>query len=288
MMKVFVPYHISGVWKPILSRNPLESGSVGIGIVLSSGVELLYGELRARRPVSKLDPTSMKVLELTGTPTHFLDHVEMRERYGLGQGYGASAARALALSIAIEVVRGSASFTKACEVAHVAEVLCGTGLGDVVAEAMGFGIVVRLRHGPPGRGVIECFVPRKRFGVVTASMGTMSTREMHELFGSRINRFAAKYMEQFLDSPSMDSFVEASHGFSLEVGFLPRDLDEALRNKLRPLTARGEVLGYFVKKKLLVVVCVHGAEEEVSDALRSLNLEPRIDCVGMRRAVVEV
>jgi len=284
-MKVFVPYHVTGVWKPIVVRSPIESGSVGVGIVLSSGVELHYPTTRGN--LADLDETSRKVLELTNTPQSFVEKVELRERYGLGQGYGASAARALALSLAIEMVRGRASFLRACEVAHVAEVLCGTGLGDVVAEAMGFGIVARLRHGPPGRGIVECFVPKTRISVVTASMGFMSTREMHRVYGDRIRRFAGMYIELFLENPTIESFVQASHGFSLDVGFLTRDLDRVLSERMRNLIAKGYVLGYFVKKKLLVIICVEGVEDEVSEILKSLRLEPRIDSVGIKSAVVE-
>ncbi len=285
-MKVFVPYHISGVWKPIVSRDPVESGSLGIGIVLSSGVTISTEPIDGGCEL-ELDPTTRTVLKLMGVSEGALPKLWIKEDRPLGYGYGASASRALALSLLIEVLMGKGSFCRAGEVAHVAEVICGSGLGDVIAEALGMGIAVRLRHGPPCKGIVDSFIPKRIYTVITVPLGRMTTSEMHAVYGDRIARFSQRFIEMFLESPSIHRFVEVSHLFSKEVGFLTKDLEERVSKALAKYLSVGVVLGFFIKKKLLVVIAEKDYEVDVASALRKeLGIEPFIDLLGIRRTVV--
>ncbi len=288
-MRIFVPYHISGVWLPVHSSSPLDSGSLGIGIVLSSGV-MLANDVHVHAEPLRLDPTTELVAREYGASDERLSSMRIIEPRPLGYGYGASAARALALAIALEIMYGRGSLCRAGEVAHVAEVVCGSGLGDVIAELEGVGLVLRKRHGPPCRGVVDSYVPPRRYAVVTLPLGRMTTREMHEIFGERIRSLAPRYIDSFLESPSIERFLEVSHGFSKEVGFLTRDLEQRVREILSSYIARGCVLGFFVKKRLLVVVAEPGSENDVAEALSGLSKgsNPAIDFLGTSRAVVSV
>ncbi len=287
-MMVFVPYHVSGVWLPIQGANPVDSGSIGVGILLSSGVTISTIPRKGFRRL-ELDPTTERVLEIMDVDRGFAESLWIREERPLGYGYGASASRALALALAIEVIKGRGSLCRAGEVAHVAEVVCGSGLGDVIAEAMGMGIVARIKHGPPCRGVVDSFVPRKRYAIVTLPLGRMTTREMHEVYGERIRRVARSYIDRFLENPSIETFLEVSKGFSRDVGFLDRVTEERVLQALRRYLSQGLAMGFFIKKKLLTVVAEPSAASEIGESLAGvMGVEPSIDLLGTRRAVVEI
>ena len=66
----------------------------------------------------------------------------------LGSGFGASGAGALSCAYALNGAFDLGLFaSQVGEAAHGAEVVSGTGLGDVIAQSTG-GLVVRLSPGP--------------------------------------------------------------------------------------------------------------------------------------------
>lgn len=72
-----------------------------------------------------------------------------------GSGFGASGAGALGCAYALNRHFDLAlTADQAASVAHEAEVVCRTGLGDVIAQNSG-GMVLRLEAGAPGSGRID-------------------------------------------------------------------------------------------------------------------------------------
>ncbi len=283
-MKIFVPYHISGLWVPIKRGSFVDTGSLGVGIVLESGVEL------ARCPTScvELDPTSRIAASIYGVRSDVLEGYHLREAHGLSEGYGASAARTLAVAVALEIDRGLGSLCRAGEAAHIAEVAMGTGLGDVIAEFYGGGLVVRTEPGAPCRGRVDAY-PIRRYCIVTVVLRRWSTVDMLRSLWNRMTVAGRRLYEEFLSRPGIDTFLELAHRYSRELGFLTKELDDALRNALGRYLARGDVLGYFVKKALLVIVVEPSTCSEIASVLeRCLGFKPSIDWVGYRGVVVEL
>ena len=276
-----VPHHVSGFWIPVITNDPLSSGSLGAGLVLSRRLEAQVG---IGEPPN--DAVSRRVAEISGLG----EPVAMRidEGYPLGQGFGASAARALAQAIAIECTMGRGSLLKAAERAHRAELVEGTGLGDVIAEFYGGALVVRLRPGPPGHGVVDCYPVSKRIRIVALSLGAMSTREMHEKYLSRIMVCGRDSYRRFLDEPTLSRFVAEAQRFSLCVGFMDRELKERVESAIKKAVRLGASMGFFVKKRLLVVVVDESCVDEVAEALRKeFKCSVWIDRVGASGVEVE-
>jgi len=183
----------------------------------------------------------------------------------LGSGYAASAALALAYSTLVAASSGSMGFEEAAREAHIAEVVEGTGLGDVVAIYYGRMLEARTAPGGPGVGRVESF-PVDASHVVTASLGFMSTSDMHSSRLEYIERAFAKAYTQFIENPSLDSFLESARMFSIEAGFAGRELAE----RLDGLVSRGLARGWYVKKKVVVVVPEDGLVGEVAGELKRI------------------
>jgi pantoate kinase len=93
----------------------------------------------------------------------------------IGFGLGSSGAAALSLSYALnEAAKVGLSVEEAAQIAHWAEIVCGTGLGTVIAEYVG-GFETRTRAGAPGIGIIRK-IELKGYKVIIFCMGPISTK----------------------------------------------------------------------------------------------------------------
>jgi len=287
-IRVSVPYHITGFWIPIKTPSLLTTGSLGAGIVLDSRVVLEYTS-EERNSTVNIDKTSIDALKLLPSSIsvdHFVRHTNIIDIYTLGEGYGASGARALAFSITYSILN-RLSLCSAGQAAHVAEVLNGTGFADVLAEYTGKGLVVRLSPGAPCIGKTD-IIPIKRFYVITAPLGKLSTIEMHAAYGYKIAVHGYRAYREFIENPCIENFLEKARYFSTAVGFMSHDLDSQLREELKSFIAKGIVIGYFIKKKLFVMLLEDIDEEVIEKITKIIKVKPRIDRIGYRGIEVEI
>ena len=183
----------------------------------------------------------------------------------LGSGYAASGALALVYA-SITALLNRRGFEDAARAAHIAEVEEGTGLGDVIAMYYGRMLEARTAPGGPGIGRVESY-PVDAVYAVTISLGYMATGEMHssrlELIRSAFSRAFSKFME----NPGLDSFLEAAREFSIETGFAGKEAIEVLDRLVRSNIARG----WYVKKKVVVVIPENGCERDVVEQVEELK-----------------
>ena len=157
--RAWVPYHITGFFAARQSVNPLQSGSIGCGLCLTPGAittiessldiqttEIILNGLVSEAPVSRF--VAKKLAE---GPVRVKTDMNMP----FGAGFGASGAGALGCAYALNCHFDlGLTADQAASVAHAAEVVNRTGLGDVIAQNSG-GLVVRLEPGAPGIGRID-------------------------------------------------------------------------------------------------------------------------------------
>ena len=155
-MNAFVPSHITGFFAALRQEDPMLSGSIGCGLNLALGATttvepseemqiFLNGELSDA-------PVSRYVLDrLAKSPVIVRTQLDMP----LGSGFGASGAGALGCGLALNSHFNLGMMAnQVAAVAHCAEVVNRTGLGDVIAQNTG-GLVVRLLPGAPGIGRVD-------------------------------------------------------------------------------------------------------------------------------------
>ncbi len=254
-MKVAIPPHITGFWIPYLSLDPLLSGSVGAGLTLHPPIEIEESErseIRVNGRKLSFFPPERTIEQVTGLGPI---GVEVNGSVDLGEGYGMSSAISLGLSIYSLNRRRRPSLEEAARIAHLAEVLNRTGLGDVIAEITGGGLVQRVRPGPPGIGdAVRIQVNSKRIKVVTAHSGRLTTPEMLRTYWASTTYCGFRALNKFMESPSLESFLSASHEFSLCTGMLDKSLEKKLDTLLAKPLKKGGLLGYYRKKNLLTVL----------------------------------
>ena len=275
-VKISIPIHITGFWTICRHEDELRTGSMGAGLVLKPRVNITaeYGE-----------EEEIKVL-FNGKSFHacFLDYVltsynlqNVRIYIGspmdLGLGYGLSGAISLGTSLSLETLssivnRKPLNPYAAGQVAHVAEVKCSTGLGDVIAEFYGGGLEVRVKPGAPDVGEVV-FIPVTRdIHVLTFSLPGrfMTTPEMLTKYRDKIIMYGSEVLKKLLDNPCIEEFVCLSNYFSAKVGMLSLDARSFIDEAIKPY--RNNVVGYYVKKNLCVIVCDESISRELMEHLK--------------------
>lgn len=217
----FAPGHVTGIFAPSLeARDPRGRGSVGAGLVLPLGVRAtarwtpggasrltLASDLGTALPISEEVGRRL----LAGSKGHL--EVVLVHELPVGRGLGMSAAGALATALAASRALGR-SHAHAVEVAHLADLYGGGGLGGVAA-IMGGGLEVRLRAGLPPRGIVR----HRPFPapVFVAMLGApLLSRPLlqSEGFRERTLRAARSGLESVARAPTPETFLTASEEFT--------------------------------------------------------------------------
>ncbi|MGA9098849.1 MAG: pantoate kinase [Methanotrichaceae archaeon] len=219
-MKAFVPSHITGFFAAKRQENPLLSGSIGCGLNLALGATTIV------EPSDKMQiflngelsdaPVSRYVIDrLAKTPVNVRTKLDMP----LGSGFGASGAGALGCAYALNAHFDLGMMAnQVAAVAHSAEVVNRTGLGDVIAQNTG-GLVVRLEAGAPGIGRVDR-IPVPAINVNFVVRGPISTREVlsDEKAMNDINSAGKACLKELLAKPTLEEFMRLSRRFTSKIG----------------------------------------------------------------------
>lgn len=236
---VFVPGHITGFFTIENHEISLKNGSCGAGFLLSKGVRTTIedgDELTVN--VNQGDSTVIdEVLKILEVDTNFT--ITQDIQLPIGAGFGTSAASALSLALAINDFLDLNYPKELCgQIAHMAEVNLGSGLGDVIAQT-GHGMVLRVEPGAPGIGKIESFehdvyVAWKTFGGIDTSS---IIRDPHHR--EVISDVGLKYLEFFEEKSSLRNFLDFSYKFSTETKLMSGEV----KSLVDYLNSRDDILG---------------------------------------------
>jgi len=223
--RAFCPGHITGFFEICRTDNLLASGSRGGGLCTSLGA-------MSGVSIERSDDLTIEV-DIDGEPReaevtraalrHLLGgeqfHVNVTINLDLpeSQGFGMSAAGALSTCVAASHILGIAR-QKAFEAAHVAEIECGTGLGDVSAIHRA-GITIRELPGLPPTGRVHRIeeAPEAVLAVVGPPIKTSDMLKDAELT-RRIIQGGAERVSQLLSRPTVDDLMRLASSFTLETG----------------------------------------------------------------------
>lgn len=285
--RAFAPAHITAFFEPCFAESPERTGSRGAGVTLEAGVH-------TEAVAEAADSTSITV-ELNGrlcsceVSTKVAEMLlEMKgERYRVklshtcqvpvAQGLGASGAGALSTAIALSHALGlRLSATMLGRIAHVAEVECLTGLGDVAAQIHG-GLVVRTSPGAPGVGSVERFYCREEVAVLVMGGEKPTGRCLRSLrAGSEMHRLTRSCLQRMLEEPELSTLTRLSRKFALSTGLA----SEKLREALLMLEAHGISAGVCMLGEALFVEA--GDAEKAAELLKLQPLLFRSDNCGAR------
>jgi len=237
--RAFAPAHVSGIFVPCLDApDPRGRGSLGAGLVLDVGVTAVAAWQAASRSTVRLFADVALPLEISRTVATRLAAgrggrltVRLEHSLPIGQGFGSSAAGALATGLA---VAGALDLprARAVEVAHLADLFGGGGLGGVAA-ILGGGLEMRVKAGLPpfGRIVRERIDRSVLVGTVGAPIRSATLLRRP----ARLRRFreGAELFAELAANPGWDRFWTVSERFTDSVRLAPPRLSALLRGLRR-------------------------------------------------------
>ena len=236
---VFVPGHITGFFTIENHDVSLKNGSCGAGFLLSKGV------ITTVEPADELeiivnqgdDTVINEVMSIMEIDTNFKINQDIQ--LPIGAGFGTSAASALSLALALNEFLDLNYSKELCgQIAHMAEVNLGGGLGDVIAQT-GKGMVLRTQPGAPGIGEIKSFehdvyIAWKTFGGIETSSIISNPHHKQAIIDTGL-----KYLEYFEEKPSLRNFLDFSYKFSSETNLM----SDEVKNLVDYFNSRSDILG---------------------------------------------
>ncbi len=262
---VFVPGHITGFFTIENHEISLKKGSCGAGFLLSQGVKTTVSESsKLTVDVNQGDSTVIdEVLNILEIDADF--KITQDIQLPIGAGFGTSAASALSLTMAINEFLNLGYSTELCgQIAHMAEVNLGSGLGDVIAQT-GHGLVLRTRPGAPGIGEIKSFekdvyIAWKTFGGIETSEIIEDPHHMKIISSSGI-----KFLDEFEKDPSLENFLSFSYEFSKCTNLM----SDEVKNMIEYFNSRPNILG----SSMAMLGNTVFAFAYSKDAFETLNIE---------------
>jgi pantoate kinase len=231
-VSAFCPGHISGYFRRIEGETSVSTGSIGAGIVIDEGVTATVTPADTTSvSVWRKDSTGKQVrYSLTSPPLEYVlkkigvtVSVTTECRLPIGAGFGLSAAALLATLTAVNRCYDlRLTPHDIAALAHDAEVIHRTGLGDVSA-CQGGGRVVRKSPGIDGAIIRSFDLPEPLY---TVSFGPISTPAV---LGSReqMDRVTAAFPPAPPDNA--EDFFKISRLFAERSGLLTREAGYLIR-----------------------------------------------------------
>jgi pantoate kinase len=238
--KAFAPAAISSFFeihdtqdgKPIVDLEKV--GAIGGGFGLEKGVTTTVTAEKAQENSINIFINSKPTLEakttkqvmetlLKQTSAKFAVTVEHQIEVPIGTGFGTSAGGALTAGLALrEALALPLTLNQIGKIAHVAEIECLTGFGTVSSLTFGGGCVLVVEPGAPGICQIDRIPISPEYMLVAGFFKSNIPKE--SVFSSpkkraEINHYGKKTLEDILDEPSLENFLDCCWEFSQKAGF---------------------------------------------------------------------
>jgi len=250
--RAYAPAHITGFFAVRQHQDPVKAGSIGCGLCLEAGVTATitvdpsYMGSLIRFNGKQIDlPTVEYVIKGLLEPGHSQVIIDLESDIPLGFGFGISGAAALASALALNAVFDlHKTVNQVASIAHCAEVMNKTGMGDVSGQCAG-GVVIRIKPGAPGTGQIDT-IPFSQTEVSWVCLGEINTASVlgnKEALNS-INRVGSNALTTLLKSPGLKNFMSISREFALQTDLISsRALDVMEAVEARGQSASIAMLG---------------------------------------------
>ena len=243
----YAPGHITCIFEiHKSSKNPLECGSRGVGFCINKGVNSIAQITKSKKQSIEVylnnkklagETTKLAIKELIGNESLKIKIFSFSE-LPISSGFGLSGAGALSSVFAVDsALRLKNKRSDLVNAAHIAEVIAGTGLGDVVAQATG-GFVLREFAGGIGIGQVKklnLLIKNKTFLFGVLNEGLETGRIINNpVYIRRINRAASVHLENIQNMLTLENIFKQSYFFSKESKLIKknvRDLIEIIHAK---------------------------------------------------------
>jgi pantoate kinase len=278
MIKAFCPGHITGFFSPVITNDPLTTGSLGSGIRLNKGATVtIEGRASNRKTRITIDGEDGANAEITKHVVNALGpdksfDITIENELPLSQGFGMSAAGAIALGLCIASLKDMDEY-EAYKTAHVAEVEHKGGLGDV-AGIMGGMQTIRVKAGMPPYGrTVDTGIEMKFSIVILGPPIDTGSVLSDPAIMNKIRTVGAECVNDYVTKPSEKRFYELSSQFSNNIGIESKKVKRALSELRKEHTASMCMLGNSI--------FTNAEEDEVHEILGDVHV---IECASGKNA----
>jgi pantoate kinase len=234
--RAFAPGHVTAFFSAHDHENPARAGSRGGGVTLSDGVTVTVSDVR--RTGAGTDASATGSVALNGervgvepvarvlADLGVTAEVTAESPLPLGTGFGVSGGLALGTAYAVaDAVETGLTENDLVRLAHVAEVVSETGLGDVVAQARG-GVPLRVEPGAPGHGRLDGIPARARIEYVT--FGELSTEAVLSGDTEQLTRAGEAALDRVREAPTLPTLFAAGRTFAREADLVSPTVAETI------------------------------------------------------------
>jgi pantoate kinase len=223
----WVAAHLTGIFQiKDESDEILARGSRGAGISINRGVLTTVSRIKSSTTKYFFDgleiggkeaSVSSKVVEML-VPEHKRKNLRLDHKFEIpvSSGYGASAAGAVGSAFAFnDFLELGFSEIELLQIAHKAEILTKSGLGDVIALYQG-GLELRLKEGAPGYGTTRALTTSNNWNVATVQLGPLVTSTILSDPQKRqaVNKAGEKILKDLILNPTFDNFIHKCSDFT--------------------------------------------------------------------------
>jgi pantoate kinase len=290
----FSPAHITGFFKAELDQTarPEAQGSLGAGFSIQQGVtttvEVQDSEFSDHTiTISGYQPDNTQVSEfvisefLKNIQGNYFLKIHHDIKVPVGYGLGCSAAVALSLAYALNsAFRTNYTKEQLGMMAHNAEVMCRTGLGDVLASYHG-GFEIRVKGGAPGIGQIKK-ISSETYCAIMICFSPISTKQFLKDRLASINGLGGKMVDKLVKSKNIDQF----HDYSIEFANYVDIITPKMRSVIDDLKNNGIRCGVALFGETIFTLVKPEMEEKVVSILEKYSdgivIKSKIDQVGAR------
>ncbi len=292
--EAFCPAHITGFFKAQLDDQNLktnELGSLGAGFSIQDGVTTQVEVSPAEEFDYKITTdgystentiVSEFVINDFIKRTNLKYFINVHHEISVPVGYGLGSSGAVALSLAVALNKAlnlNLSKEQVGQIAHNAEVMCKTGLGDVLASYHG-GFEIRIKAGAPGVGVLEKI--NTDSNVVLICFSPISTKKFITEKIETINGLGGKMVDELRKTRNFNDFQDMSIKFSKYIQVMTPKMESVVAD----LHKEGIKCGVALFGETVFTMIPSHMEQKVLDVLKKYDdgiiIKSRIDNSGVR------
>ena len=233
-VRAFAPGHLTGLFQICVEpEDPLLKGARGSGVSLTQGTYTTVNAEPSEAPSRRVFINGEEMMDAViseNVLSKYLPRLSEPHRIvvehvietPITAGFGSSGGGALSLSLALNKALGTGlTRVEAAQIAHVAEIECGTGLGSVFAADIG-GFGVLYKPGAPGVGEGMLYEGSDELSVIYLHYGPIPTKEAlgDPELRRRINELGGSYVDEIHRELTPERFMSYSRRFTEHVGLV--------------------------------------------------------------------
>ena len=288
----FCPAHVTGFFKAdVEQQKPELMGSLGAGFSIKEGVTTIVSVKNSNKNdfqinISGYETDNMDVSKyvvnefLKLTEQNYSVAVHHDIAVPIGYGLGCSGAVALSLAFALDQALGTKLSKEGIgKIAHIAEVSCKTGLGDVIGAFHG-GFEIRTKSGAPGVGSLEKIDTHSK--VIIICFSPVSTKKFLDENLAIINGLGGKMVDRLIQTKDYNEFQDMSVEFAKYVRIMTPTMDSVISE----LDSIGIKSGVALFGETIFTLVPEQKEDQVLEIFKRYDngilIQSEIDNVGAR------